>query len=131
MFMRFSTATAFLVLVTAPAFADCAQELSKLEPAVTSAETGSTQSGMPATQHQQEVLSGKKAAVDSETTGSTGGQVEAISPHQKQVTGKGDGVEADQTTSQMMKEASDLAKAGNEDGCMQKVTELKKLLGQD
>ena len=49
MFMRFSTATAFFVLVTAPAFADCTHELSKLEPAVTSAETGSMQSGMPAT----------------------------------------------------------------------------------
>ncbi len=130
MFMRFSTATAFFVLVTAPAFADCAHELSKLEPAVTSAETGSMQSGMPATKHQQQVLSGDKADVGSETTGSTGGQVEAISPHQQQVMGKGAGGEAHQT-SQIVNEANDLAEAGNEDGCMQKLTELKKLLGQD
>src|SRR5262245_2277950 len=115
MFTRLSTTAAFFVLVTAPALADCGQELSKLEAAVTMAETGaaSNQSGMPATKHQEQVLSGNKAAVDTETTGSTGETVKAISPHQQQVMGKGTGGDADQA-SQMMKEASDMSKAGNE-----------------
>jgi hypothetical protein len=71
---RFATTTALLVLFSAPAFADCKDELDKLEPADISAETGAatSEAGMTATKHQKEVMSGNQAAVDTEMTGSTG-----------------------------------------------------------
>jgi hypothetical protein len=107
MVTRITTAAACLSLFAAPAYANCSEELTKLEPAVISAETG--------------------ASTDSGTTGATG-QVEALSPHQKQVLGKGTAGEAD-VASQLMKDAKEMAEARDEDGCMQKLAELKQYLG--
>ena len=127
---RFVTATAFLLLLSGSAFADCKQELDKLEPTVISAETGAATGQTAATEHQKEVTSGDKSAVDTETTGSTGEAVKAISPHQEEVMGKDTKSPANKA-SQTMMEARKLADAGNEDGCMEKVAELKKLVGAD
>ena len=123
-------AVAVLGLMTLPAAANCEQELSKLNDAVTAAETGATtaQSGVPATKHQEEVLTGDKAAAGTEETGSSGEAVEAVSPHQKEVMGAKSAADAAHP-SDLMKEASDLAKAGDEAGCLEKVTQLKKLMG--
>ena len=127
---RFVTATAFLLLLSGSAFADCKQELDKLEPTVISAETGAATGQTAATEHQKEVTSGDKSAVDTETTGSTGEAVKAISPHQEEVMGKDTKSQANKA-SQTMMEARKLADAGNEDGCMGKVAELKKLVGAE
>ena len=63
-------ALAVFGLMTLPAAANCEAELSKLKDAVTAAETGATtaQSGVPATKHQEEVLTGNKAAAGTATT---------------------------------------------------------------
>ena len=63
MFKRMFASAAVFGLLAFPAFANCEQELIKLKDAVTTAETGATteQSGVPATKHQEEVLSGDKA----------------------------------------------------------------------
>ena len=102
-----------------------------LEQPAVSAETGAItdKSGMPVTQHQEKVMPGKQTT-SGETTGSTSNKVEAISPHQEQVTGGAAGGSADQVA-QMMTEARQLADAGDEAGCMSKVTELKGLLGKN
>ena len=128
MVTRITTAAACLSLFAAPAYANCSEELTKLEPAVISAETGaSTDSGTTVTPHQKDVLSADQDKVDTETTGATG-QVEALSPHQQQVLGKGTAGEAD-VASQLMKDAKEMAEARDEDGCMQKLAELKQYLG--
>ena len=129
MIRRICAAVAVLGFMALPAAANCQQELSKLNDAVTTAETGATtaQSGVPATKHQEEVLTGNKEAAETEATGSVA--VEAVSPHQKEVMGaKGSGADAAHPSA-LMKEASDLAKAGDEAGCLEKVTQLKELMG--
>lgn len=118
-------------LLSGPTWAGCADELATLEAKVVTAETGASTeaSGMEPTKHQQEVLSGDKSKVsgtDTETTASTSGGVEATTPHQKEVTGQGGAADP----AKMMKDASDMAKAGDEAGCMQKLTELKSALGE-
>ena len=128
MIRRICATVAVLGLMALPAAANCEQELSKLNDAVTTAETGATtaQSGVPATKHQEEVLTGDKAPAGTEATGSVA--VEAVSPHQKEVMGAKGAADAAHP-SDLMKEASDLAKAGDEAGCLEKVTQLKKLMG--
>jgi len=116
-------------LMTLPAAANCDAELSKLNDAVTAAETGATtaQSGVPATKHQEQVLT---ATAGTETTeSSSGAAVEAVTPHQKEVTGAKGSADAAHP-SDLKKEAGELAKAGDETGCMEKVTQLKKMMGQ-
>lgn len=127
MLMRTVMMSGVALVLASPALADCMQELTALEPNVVSAETGaaSDPSGMPVTKHQEETMAGKQ--VDKETTGSTG-QVESTSPHQEQVTGKRTGQSAEHP-SQVMAEAKKMAQAGDEQGCMNKVTELKEMLG--
>lgn len=137
MSMRLATFTVLAVMFTAPAFADCRQELTKLEQPAVTAETGAAtgESGMPATKHQEQVLPGNQGA-SNETTGSTSDagapsdQVEAVSPHQEEVTGEATGHDADQVAT-LMTEARNMADAGDEAGCMQKVTELKDLMGSE
>ncbi|OHV78714.1 hypothetical protein [Ensifer sp. LCM 4579] len=123
------TAAAVLPLLLAmPAFADCSDELKKIEQTVVSAETGvsGTESGMPATQHQEEVLAGQQEQpVGSETTGSTNTQ-EAISPHQEEVLRD---VDVGERPAELMAEARKLAEAGDEQGCMEKLTEIRSLVG--
>jgi hypothetical protein len=133
MAIRLAAATAVALLLATPAFADCNQELTKLEQATVSAETGAStsKSGMPVTKHQEELLPGNQQ--DSGTTGSissgsTSEGVKAISPHQEQATGQATGHDADQVSS-VMTEARQMAKAGDEQGCMNKLSELKNLMG--
>ncbi|MBB4184638.1 hypothetical protein GGE07_001264 [Sinorhizobium terangae] len=131
MLIRLMAATALPILLAVPAFADCRQELEKLGPAIVSAETGAagSGSGAPVTEHQEEVMPGKqKKAVGTEITGSTGGQTKATSPHQEQVTGKRTGESGDKP-SQLEAEAKKMAEAGDEQGCMKKLGEIKDLIG--
>lgn len=127
MLMRTVMMSGVALVLASPASADCMQELTALEPNVVSAETGaaSDPSGMPATKHQEETMAGKQ--VDKETTGSTG-QVKPTSPHQEQVTGQRTSQSAEHP-SQVMAEAKKMAQSGDEQGCMNKVTELKAMLG--
>ena len=129
MSIRLATITAVSFLVAAPALADCKQDLAMLEQPAVSAETGAStdKSGMPVTEHQEQVMGGDQTT-SGETTGSISNKVEAISPHQEQVTGAATGHDQ---IAQMMTEARNLADAGDEAGCMRKVTELKGLLGKN
>ncbi|MEK1851594.1 MAG: hypothetical protein AAAC48_06820 [Phyllobacterium sp.] len=130
MSIRLFAIAAATLWFAAPAVADCQQELSNLKQPAVSAETGAVtdNSGMPATKHQEEVLSGKQQKSGTEITGSTTGAVEAISPHQKQVTGQSSGTPTDKI-GQLMVEARKMVDAGDEQGCMKKVSELKDLMG--
>ncbi|PSH59052.1 hypothetical protein CU102_27775 [Phyllobacterium brassicacearum] len=130
MFIRLFTIAAATLCFAAPAVADCQEELNNLKQATVSAETGAAtdNSGMPATKHQEEVLSGKQQGSGTEVTGSTTGTVEAISPHQKQVTDQPSGSQTEKI-GQLMAEAGKMANAGDEQGCMNKVSELKNLMG--
>ncbi|THK37803.1 hypothetical protein EHS39_12165 [Ensifer sp. MPMI2T] len=132
MLIRLMAATALPILLAAPAVADCRQELEKLGPAIVSAETGASgsKSGAPVTEHQEEVMPGKqKKAIGTDITGSTGAQTEAISPHQEQVTGRRTGESADKPN-QLAAEARKMAEAGDEQGCMKKLAEIKGLIGE-
>lgn len=132
MSIRLATFTALSLAMAVPAFADCREELTKLEQPAVTAETGAAtnESGMPVTKHQEEVLPGNQG-VTGETTGSTTtGKVEGVSPHQKEVTGEATDQPSDQVA-KLMTEARDMADAGDEAGCIQKVTELKDLMGAE
>ncbi|MFU0506515.1 hypothetical protein [Pseudaminobacter sp. NGMCC 1.201702] len=124
--MRIAMTTAIVLSLASPVLADCGEELSKLEQAAVTAETGAS-TEMPATKHQEEVLSGKQQTESKETTGAISGEVEAVSPHQKQVTGEAADKSGD--IGQMMADARRLADAGDEQGCMSKVGELKDAMG--
>ena len=54
--------SATMLLLTAPAFADCNQEIEGLNEAVTQLETGASSAGtdLPANPHQEQVLTGKQ-----------------------------------------------------------------------
>jgi hypothetical protein len=130
MSLRMATASALALAFASPAFADCNQELAMLEQKVVSMETGAAtgKSGIPATKHQEEVMPGKQQGGDPEITGSTAGKVESTSPHQEQVTGKRSAQSAE-NASQLMAEARKRSEAGDEQGCLKKLAELKDMLG--
>jgi hypothetical protein len=130
MLIRLFTLTAATLLFAAPAVADCQEELNNLKQPTVTAETGAVtdNSGMPATKHQEEVLPGKQQGTGTEASGSTTGAVEAISPHQKQVTDQPAGNPTDKI-SQLMADARKMVDAGDEQGCMKKVSELKNIMG--
>ncbi|MGB3391129.1 MAG: hypothetical protein WBA88_24465 [Pseudaminobacter sp.] len=135
MSIRLATFTALSLAMAVPAFADCREELTQLEQPAVTAETGAAtnESGMPVTKHQEEVLPGNQGVTGEttgSTTGSTTGKVEGVSPHQKEVTGAATDQPSDQVA-KLMTEAREMADAGDEAGCMQKVTELKDLMGAD
>jgi hypothetical protein len=122
---------AVTLLFAAPAFADCNQEIEGLNEAVTEAETGASGAGaeLPATAHQEQVLPGKQQGETGATGQSAAGQGDvSASPHQQQVLAGG---QTGQQLSNLIAEARDMAKAGDEEGCMQKVTQAKSLLGLD
>ncbi len=125
MLTRFATLTAFAAMVVTPAFADCRAELTKLEQAAVTAETGAAtnQSGMPVTKHQEQLLKGDQGGASAETTGS----VDSSSPHQEEVTGAAQNKGPRVAT--IMTDAKNMADSGDEAGCMQKVNELKALMG--
>ncbi|MFG3596728.1 hypothetical protein [Bradyrhizobium sp. RDI18] len=127
---RIVTAAAFALIFAPPAFADCNQELKALEPNVVAAGTGASpsESGMPGTKHQEEVLAGKQKSAEPETTGSAAPAVQPTSPHQEQVTSKSSTQSAEHAN-QLMAEARKMSVAGDEQGCMKKAAELKDALG--
>jgi hypothetical protein len=128
---RLLIASAFALLFTGPAFADCDQAVQDLKEMVTQAETGAGSAGsaLPTSPHQEQVLAGKQQGETGPTGQSAAGQSDmAASPHQQHVLA---GREAGQQLSDLVAEASEMAKAGDEQGCMQKVNEAKGLLGVD
>jgi hypothetical protein len=129
MIIRITTIAALSFALVSPVLADCREDLAKLEQQAVTAETGAAtgKTGMPETQHQEEVLTDKQQGTSGEQTGTTAGQVETLTPHQKQVTGMSPDKSAD--VSQMLTDARKLAEAGDEEGCMRKVGELKDAMG--
>jgi hypothetical protein len=125
---RLLITSAFMVLTAVPAFADCNQEIGNLNEAVTQAETGASSAGT-ATPHQEQVLAGKQQGETEPAGPSAAGQADVpASPHQQQVLAGG---QTGQQAADLIAEAREMAEAGNEEGCMQKVTEAKSLLGID
>jgi hypothetical protein len=130
--------SAIMFAIAGPAFADCNKEIQSLDKAVIQAETGasSADTGIPATQHQEQVLAG--AEQGNEGAGGAGQAEVPASPHQQQLltepaagpSGEGD-VASGQQPADLIAEARDMAKAGDEEGCMQKVAQAKNLLGID
>jgi hypothetical protein len=120
-------ATTTLLVLAGPAFADWNQEIESLGEVVTQAETGASSSstGLPATEHQKQ---GWQEGKQGETTGANGPEqaVAPISPHQQQVL-KGGQANKEQP-GELLAEAGELVKAGDEQGCMQNVTRVKSLL---
>jgi hypothetical protein len=136
MSMRVLMTSAAMLVIAGPAFADCSQEIESLKEAVTQAETGasSAKTGLPATPHQEQVLAGDQGGDEGEAGAGGAGQADVpASPHQQQVLAEpaaGDAASGEQAA-ELVSEAGDMAEAGDEEGCMQKVTEAKGLLGID
>ena len=132
MSMRFLTSSAVLLLIAGPAFADCSQEIESLKGAVTEVETGAStaETGLPATKHQEQMLAGDQQG-DKAASGAGGQAAVPASPHQEQVLAEPAAGKAasGQQAADLVARASDMAAAGNEEGCMQKVAEAKDLLG--
>lgn len=136
MTLRLAAAAAALSLFTTPVWADCAQDIEALDQAMVAAETGDAPatSGMPATEHQEEVLSGdtqgaaQGEAPPMETGAGPTGDVEAASPHQRQVTREISDDERNEASA-LVEEARQLAQAGDEEACQAKVDEAEALLG--
>jgi hypothetical protein len=121
----------FTLLFTVPAFADCDQEIETLNEAVTQLETGASGAGtgLPATQHQEQVLAGQQQGKTGAAGQGAAGQADVpASPHQQQVLAGG---QTGQQAADLIAEAREMAEAGDENGCMQKVTQAKGLLGTD
>jgi hypothetical protein len=134
MAIRFLTTSAVILLIAGPAFADCNQEIESLKQAVTEAETGAstTESGMPATKHQEQVLAGDQQGDKAASGDAAAGQAGVpASPHQEQVLAEPAAGPSGQQAADLVAQASDMAAAGNEEGCMQKVAGAKDLLGMD
>jgi hypothetical protein len=112
--MTLAMATLGTMLAT-PAFAECKQDIESLDQAVIAAQTGAAtdETGMPATEHQEQVLPGQQQ--DDETTGAIAGGGEAVTPHQQEVTKELTTTEKNRI-SDLLGEARKLAEAGNEAG---------------
>jgi hypothetical protein len=136
MAIRFLTTSAAILLLAGPAFADCSQELESVKQAVTEAETGAStaESGMPATKHQERVLKGDQQGDKAASDAAAAQAGVPASPHQEQVLAEpaaGGSAASGQQAADLVAQASDMAAAGDEAGCMQKVAEAKDLLGID
>jgi hypothetical protein len=132
MSMHVLITSAAMLLIAGPAFADCNREIERLNEAVSQAETGaSTDAAIPATPHQEEVLPGDQQSESEEAGGATSaGQEDVpVSPHQQQALTETQG--GDPQPADILAEARDMAEAGDEAGCMEKVTQVKDLLGLD
>jgi hypothetical protein len=135
MSMHVLMTTAAMLLIAGPAFADCSQEIESLKEAVTQAETGasSVESGIPATEHQEEVLAGDQQSEESESGAGAAGQADVpASPHQEQTLAEpAAGADSGQQAAELVAQAGEMSEAGDEEGCMEKVTQAKDLLGID
>ena len=132
MHIRILTVSALAMFLASPALADCQQEVSKLDEPVVAAETGAEtgEGGMPATVHQEQVLGENPTEGEAAGAGASADttSVEAVSPHQREV--MKDVPDGDRTqATPLLSEARDMAAAGNEQGCMDKLAEAKTLLG--
>lgn len=137
------TTSAVLALLAGPAFADCAGELQSLDQTLVSAETGASTdpTGMPATQHQAEVLGGKQASdtgtAEASTDAGGASPAGAATEHQKETTSNQPSVATGErgesasspSLSQLSSEAKKSAAAGDEAGCMAKLAEIRTQLG--
>ena len=76
MTVRLLITSAVALVFAGPAFADCMQEIESLSEAVTQAETGasSADTGLPATQHQEEVLAGSQQGNTAQAGASDAGE---------------------------------------------------------
>ena len=132
MFIRTTTAAAFLALLAGPALADCQDEIATLEDTVIQAETGaaSSPSDMPATEHQQEVLEEVEQSDEAAAAGTSAEATPSDAPaseHQRQALQE---VPENQDQAvRLIDEAKQMAADGNEDGCMAKVEEARAMLG--
>jgi hypothetical protein len=109
------------------------REIERLNKAVTQAETGdSTDAALPATPHQEEALAGAQQGESKEAGAATSASQSDVpaSPHQQQqALAEAEG--AGQQPADIIAEARDMAEAGDEEGCMEKITQVKDLLGID
>jgi hypothetical protein len=131
MFERLLITSVFTLLFTVPAFADCNQEIETLNEAVTQLETGASGAGssLPASPHQEQVLAGKQQGETGAAGQGAAGQADVpASPHQQQVLASG---QTGQQAAELVTEAREMAESGDEQGCMQKISEAKGLLGID
>jgi hypothetical protein len=131
MFERLLITSVFTLLFTVPAFADCNQEIETLNEAVTQLETGASGAGssLPASPHQEQVLAGKQQGETGAAGQGAAGQADVpASPHQQQVLASG---QTGQQAAELVTEAREMADSGDEQGCMQKISEAKGLLGID
>lgn len=132
MFARVTTTAAFLALLAGPALADCEGEIAMLEDAVIQAETGAaaSSSGMPATEHQQEVLEEGEQPEQAAAAGTSAEGSPADVPateHQRQALQEAP-ANRDQAV-RLIDEAKQMAGGGEEQGCMAKVEEARAMLG--
>jgi hypothetical protein len=121
----------FLVDKLSGRVADCNQEIERLNEAVTQAETGaSTDAALPAPPYQEEVLAGDQQSESEEAGGHQrrSGGCPGITPSAASAHKTSGG---DQHPADILADARDMAEAGHETGCMEKVTQLKDLLGID
>lgn len=149
MVFRTLIAVAALGILTSPAWADCQQELDTLSQAIVASETGAveSESGMAATKHQQEVLSDNKERRQSDTAAASGqpagdgntdgaaaasgtGTAEPVSPHQRDAVRALSGDDR-ANAGKMLDEARQMAQAGDEQGCMRKVSEIRDEVGMN
>jgi hypothetical protein len=130
---RLLITSAVMLVIAGPAFGDCNQEIQNLNEAVTQAETGASSAGtgLPATPHQEQVLAGEQKGETGATGQSGAGQADVpASPHQQQVlAGTQTGEDEGKRPADLIAEARDMAKTGDEEGCMQKIDQVKSLLG--
>lgn len=133
MIFRTLAAGAALTLLATPVWADCQEQINALDQAVVAAETGAAtgDESLPATKHQEEVLSGANESSEEapmETAAGATGDVEATTMHQRQAIRQLD----EQTKSDaavLIAEAQELAQAGEEEACLNKVSEIEELIG--
>jgi hypothetical protein len=128
MLVRGLSASILALAIASPAFADCATEVEALASEVTTSETGAAAGAMPATPHQTEVLEGSEQAGQGTSAGITDDSTMPASPHQQEARRD---MDTDNSASMLVSEASELAAAGDETGCMQKLDEAKELLGMN
>jgi hypothetical protein len=134
------TVSAVVLLVAGPAFADGTQEVESLKEALTQGETRASgaETGFPATRHQEQVLAGDQQGDESAVGAGAAGPADVpASPHQQQVlapaagSSGGSDAMAVQHAADLLAAAGEMSQAGNEEGCMQKVTEARDLLGKN
>jgi hypothetical protein len=127
-----TTAAAVVLLGAGTALADCDQEIRHLEEAMIQAETGAADaSGMPATEHQEEVLADEEAIAEEDVAAAEPPE-DPATLHQEEVTAALEpDAETMQQASELLAEAREMAAAGDQEGCMQRVEEAQALLDLD